>query len=189
MSKWDRVNTNHYCNYSSGVELESGVSRNFYLSFAEREAVFCLFQSTGMLISRPLQQKIGMRVKNSKRFQADMWLHIHYCRYNWSDGKICDLPLHSVREDKEKYQVPQRPKGSELFTSGSELNMVRSQGYGTGSWSSSWHQVGLPDLANKNIGCWLNSDFRKLTNNILAYACPEYCILLQYFIFLSKILI
>lgn len=133
----------------------------------------------------PLQEKIGIWMKNSKQFQAGVWLHIHYCRYNWSEGKLCDLPLHSVKEDKEKYHIPQRPKG-QSFYSWSELSMVRSQGYGTGSWSSSWHQVGLPDLANKKIGCWLNSDFIKLTNNILAYACPEYCILLQYFIVYLK---
>lgn len=147
--------------------------------------MFCLFQGTCMLLSRPLQQKIGMREMNSKQFQAGVWLHIHYCS---TIGLMARYVISSSQYQGGQGEISRttEAKGTELFTSWSELSMVRSQGYGTGSWSSSWYQEGLPDLANNNVRCWLNSDFRKQMNNILAYSCPEYCILLQYFIVYLK---
>lgn len=42
MPKQENVNSNHYCNYSSWLELESGASRNFYLiSQRKRSCLDC----------------------------------------------------------------------------------------------------------------------------------------------------
>lgn len=163
MSKRDHVNSNCCCNYSPGVELESAASRSFrLLSCRKRRCV--LFVPKHLYVYFQAFPTEDRNVVDE--FSAISGRHV--ILISITEGTIGLMSGYVISPFIVLGKtVPHRPKGQSCLPY--EINWVWWHHWDMRSGNILPLQVGLPDSANKNTGCCLNSNFRAPTNSIWVY--------------------